>query len=204
MIDAFNNNEDIHTSTAMKIFNKTKDEVTSQMRAKAKAVNFGIVYGQGDFSLSQDLGISKKEAKEYIDEYFKHFSKIKIFLDGLIENAKEKGYAETIFNRRRVITELKSSNFHMRAFGERAAMNMPIQGSAADIIKIAMIKVYNKLKGMKSKLVLQVHDELIVEAPEDEAEQVSEIIRSSMEEAVKLSVNLSVELNSGKTWFEAK
>lgn len=204
MIAAFNNDEDIHTSTAMKIFNIPREEVTKEKRAKAKAVNFGIVYGQGDFSLSQDLSIPKKEAKAYIDEYFKHFSKIKIYLDGLIKSAKETGYAKTLYNRRRRMDELKSSNFHMRSFGERASMNMPIQGTAADIIKIAMIKVFNNLRGMKSKLVLQVHDELIVEAAEDEIEKVENIVRKSMEEAATLAVKLKVELNVGKTWFEAK
>ena len=204
MLDAFNNDEDIHQTTASQIFHVAKDEVTPELRAKAKAVNFGIVYGQGEFSLGQDLGISRKEAKEYIDMYFEHFSGIQAFMKDSIKNGKEKGYVETIFNRRRYVPEIKSSNFNLRSFGERIAMNMPIQGSAADIIKIAMIEVYRKLKGKKSKLILQVHDELLVETYEDEVEEVERIVKESMENAVKLKVTLKVELNKGKSWLDAK
>ena len=204
MINAFNNDEDIHTTTASQIFHMKKEEVTPELRAKAKAVNFGIVYGQGEFSLGQDLGISRKEAKEYIDMYFEHFSGIKDYMRNNINFAKEKGYVETIFNRRRYVPEIKSSNFNIRSFGERIAMNMPIQGSAADIIKIAMVEVYRRLQGKKSKLILQVHDELLVEAEKSEVEEVSKIVKESMENAVKLKVLLKVELNTGDSWLDAK
>lgn len=204
MINAFNNDEDIHTTTASQIFHMKKEDVTPELRAKAKAVNFGIVYGQGEFSLGQDLGISRKEAKEYIDMYFEHFSGIKDYMKNNINFAKENGYVETIFNRRRYVPEIKSSNFNIRSFGERIAMNMPIQGSAADIIKIAMVEVYRRLQGKKSKLILQVHDELLVETEKSEVEEVSRIVKESMENAVKLKVLLKVELNTGESWLDAK
>lgn len=204
MLEAFNNDEDIHTATAMQIFHLNKDEVTSNYRSKAKAVNFGIVYGQGNYSLGQDLKISRKEAEEYINSYFEHFSGIKEFQESSIAKARANGYAETIFNRRRNLPEIKSSNFNIRSFGERIAMNMPIQGSAADIIKIAMIMVNDKLKSMKSRLILQVHDELIVEAPEDEADEVKKIVKECMENAVVLDVFLKVDANIGKSWLDAK
>jgi len=204
MLEAFNNDEDIHTATAMQIFHLSKNEVTSIYRTRAKAVNFGIVYGQGNYSLGQDLGISRKEAEEYIKSYLEHFSGIKSFQENSIIQAKNQGYVKTIFNRRRNLPEIKSSNFNIRSFGERIAMNMPIQGSAADIIKIAMIMVNNKLKNMKSRLILQVHDELIVEAPIDEAETVKKIVTECMENAVKLDVLLKVDANIGKSWLEAK
>jgi len=203
MIAAFNNGDDVHKTTAMQVFGVEAHEVTSLMRARAKAVNFGIVYGQGDFSLGQDLGITKKEAKEYIDKYFEKFPKIKDYLDKLVIDAKEKGYAVTIFNRIRYVPEINSQNFHVRSFNERVAMNMPIQGTAADIIKIAMVKVYEKLKEMNSKLILQVHDELLIEAKDEEIESVKEIIQKSMEEAVELKVGLKVECGVGKSWGEA-
>jgi len=203
MIDAFNKGDDVHKTTAMQVFGVSEEEVTSLLRARAKAVNFGIVYGQGDFSLGQDLGITKKEAKEYIDKYFEKFPKIKAFLDKLVTDAKENGYSETIFNRRRYVPEINSQNFHVRSFNERVAMNMPIQGTAADIIKIAMVKVYQELKKMKSKLILQVHDELLIEVADDEIESVKQIIKRSMEEAVDLKVQLKVELGVGKSWGEA-
>jgi len=204
MLDAFNRDEDIHAATATQIFHVSKEEVTSQLRSRAKTVNFGIVYGQGDFSLSQDLGISKKEAKDYIDAYFEHFSGIKSFMNGKIEQAKKQGYVDTIFNRRRYLPEIQSANFNIRSFGERIAMNMPIQGSAADIIKIAMIEVANRLKGMKSRLVLQVHDELLVETAVEEVEDVKKIVRESMESAAQLAVKLKVELQVGENWYDAK
>ena len=204
MLEAFNNDEDIHTTTAMQIFHVDKDGVTPDLRSRAKAVNFGIVYGQGNYSLGQDLRISRKEAEEYINSYFEHFSGIKNFQDESVKNAKSDGYVKTIFNRRRNLPEIKSSNFNMRSFGERIAMNMPIQGSAADIIKIAMIMVNDKLKNMKSRLILQVHDELIVEAPLDEAEEVKKILVSCMESAVKLDVLLKVDANVGTSWLDAK
>ena len=204
MLEAFNNDEDIHATTASQIFHVSLEEVTPILRSRAKAVNFGIVYGQGSFSLSQDLKISRKEAEEYINSYFEHFSGIKEFQDNSIKNAREKGYCETIFNRRRALPEIKSSNFNIRSFGERIAMNMPIQGSAADIIKIAMIMVSEKLKGTDSKLILQVHDELIIEAPTDKAEEVKKIVVECMENAVKLDVLLKVDANIGNSWLEAK
>lgn len=204
MINSFNNDEDIHTTTASQIFHIPKEDVTPKLRSKAKAVNFGIVYGQSEFTLGQDLGITRKEAKEYIDMYFEHFFGIKEYMNNSINFAKEKGYVETIFHRRRYVPEIKSSNFNLRSFGERIAMNMPIQGSAADIIKIAMVEVYKKLEGKKSKLILQVHDELLVETAEDEIEEVSKIVKESMENATKLKVKLKVDLNTGSSWLDAK
>ncbi len=206
MIDAFKHNEDIHTKTASQVFNVSMDEVTSKQRSDAKAVNFGIVYGKSDFGLSEDLHIPVKQAKEYIENYFNKYGKIKQFMDEIIDNASENGYVTTILNRRRYIPEIKSSNFMMRNAGKRAAMNAPIQGSAADIIKIAMINVYKKLEenNMKSKLILQVHDELIVEAVDSELDLVKKIVKDEMENAVSLDVNLDVDLNIGDSWYETK
>ncbi len=206
MIEAFKNNEDIHTKTASQVFNVGMDEVTSKQRSDAKAVNFGIVYGKSDFGLSEDLHIPVKQAKEYIENYFNKYNKIKEFMDQVIEGATENGYVATILNRRRYIPEIKSSNFMLRNAGKRAAMNAPIQGSAADIIKIAMVNVYNKLeeKELKSKLILQVHDELIVEATSDEIDIVKNIVRDEMEKAISMEVNLDVDLNIGKSWFDTK
>ena len=206
MIDAFINNEDIHTKTATQVFNVTPLEVTPELRSAAKAVNFGIVYGKSDFGLSEELHIPLKEAKEYIENYFNKYSKIKEFMDKTVEQASVDGYVTTMFNRRRYIPELKSSNFMLRSAGKRAAMNAPIQGSAADIIKIAMVNVYKKLeeKNMKSKLILQVHDELIVEAVEDELDLVNKIVKEEMENAVSMDVKLDVDLNVGKSWYETK
>ncbi|WP_296647160.1 DNA polymerase I [Romboutsia sp. 13368] len=206
MIDAFKHNEDIHTKTASQVFNVSMDEVTSKQRSDAKAVNFGIVYGKSDFGLSEDLHIPVKQAKEYIENYFNKYGKIKQFMDEIIDSASEHGYVTTILNRRRYIPEIKSSNFMMRNAGKRAAMNAPIQGSAADIIKIAMINVYKKLEenNMKSKLILQVHDELIVEAVDSELDLVKKIVKDEMENAVSLDVNLDVDLNIGDSWYETK
>ena len=206
MIDAFINNEDIHTKTATQVFNVTPLEVTPELRSAAKAVNFGIVYGKSDFGLSEELHIPLKEAKEYIENYFNKYSKIKEFMDKTVEQASVDGYVTTMFNRRRYIPELKSSNFMLRNAGKRAAMNAPIQGSAADIIKIAMVNVYKKLeeKNMKSKIILQVHDELIVEAVEDELDLVNNIVKEEMENAVLMDVKLDVDLNVGKSWYETK
>ena len=204
MLDAFNNDEDIHTETASQIFGVDSTDVTPILRSRAKAVNFGIVYGQGDYSLGQDLRISRKEAKEYIDSYFEHFRGIREFQNNSISLAKEKGYVTTIFNRRRYLPEINSSNFNVRSFGERIAMNMPIQGTAADIIKIAMILVNNKLKGKDARLILQVHDELIVEAKREIADEIRELLCECMESAIKLSVSLKVEANIGTSWLEAK
>lgn len=206
MIDAFKHNEDIHTKTASQVFNVSMDEVTSKQRSDAKAVNFGIVYGKSDFGLSEDLNIPVKQAKEYIENYFNKYNKIKEFMDNIIEDASSNGYVTTILNRRRYIPEIKSSNFMLRNAGKRAAMNAPIQGSAADIIKIAMINVYKKLEenNLKSKLILQVHDELIVEAVDSEIDIVKKIVKDEMENAVCLDVNLDVDLNIGDSWYDTK
>ncbi|MGL6107637.1 DNA polymerase I [Romboutsia sp.] len=206
MLEAFENNEDIHTKTASQIFEVDLKQVTNKQRSDAKAVNFGIVYGKSDFGLSEDLHIPVRQAKEYIENYFNKYNKIKVFMDEVIESATENGYVTTILNRRRYIPEINSSNFMMRNAGKRAAMNAPIQGSAADIIKIAMVNVYKKLeeKNLKSKLILQVHDELIVEAVDDEIELVQKIVKEEMENAVIMDVNLDVDLNTGNSWYETK
>lgn len=206
MLDAFNNNEDIHTRTASQIFNVNASEVTSEMRSRAKTVNFGIVYGMGDFSLAQELGIKKAEAKEYIENYFSKFSGVKKYMEDIVETAKKDGYVTTLFNRRRYLPELNAGNFIQRSFGERVAMNTPIQGTAADIIKIAMVNIYKRLKTekLKSRLVLQVHDELIIDAYKSELEQVKDILKYEMENAVKLNVPLTADMNVGETWYEAK
>ena len=200
------NDEDIHKQAASKVLNIQVDEVTKEQRASAKAVNFGIVYGISDFGLAGQLGISRKEAKVYIDQYLEKYSGIKKFMDTIVEDAKEKGYVETLFSRKRQIPELKSSNYMVRQFGARAAMNTPIQGTAADIMKIAMIQVFKRLEeaGLKSKLVLQVHDELIIDTCIEEKEKVKEILKTSMEGAIKLSIPLKAELGEAKNWYEAK
>ncbi|PKM50706.1 MAG: DNA polymerase I [Firmicutes bacterium HGW-Firmicutes-7] len=205
-IEAFNKNLDIHTMTASQVFYVPFEEVTDLQRRNAKAVNFGIVYGISAFGLSEDLNISRKEAADYIEQYFAKYPSVKVLLDETVENAKKTGYVKTMFNRLRTIPELSSSNFMQRAFGERIAMNTPIQGSAADIIKIAMINVYNSLKekGLKSRLILQVHDELLIESPTDEAEQVKELLILEMEKAVSLKVPLTVDAHVGNNWYEAK
>ncbi|NLD50297.1 MAG: DNA polymerase I [Clostridiaceae bacterium] len=206
MTNAFKNNEDIHTSTASKVFGIPKEDVTSLMRTRAKAVNFGIVYGIGDFSLSRDLGITRKEARKYIDEYLEKYPKVKQYMHDIVVQGKEFGFVATLLGRRRYLPELKSANFNLRSFGERIAMNTPIQGSAADIIKIAMVKVNGELKKrkLKSRLILQVHDELIIETYKEEAEEVERILKESMENAVKLNVPLSVDVKRGNNWYEAK
>ena len=206
LIEAYAMSEDIHRITASKVFHTPLEEVTDLQRRNAKAVNFGIVYGISSFGLSQDLSISTKEAKAYIDQYFETYPGIKIFLDKLVSDAKELEYVATLYGRRRPVPELKSSNFMQRSFGERIAMNSPIQGTAADIMKIAMIKVYQALKtaGLKSRLILQVHDELVVETLESEVDQVKEILYQNMKDAAKLAVELEVDLHIGKTWFDAK
>ena len=206
MINAFKTGEDIHSSTAKKVFGVTDEEMTPLLRSRAKAVNFGIVYGQSDFGLSQELKITKKEAKDYIESYFEKYSNVKKYLDETIEKAKADGYVTTLFGRRRYVPELNSSNFIQRSFGERVAMNTPIQGTAADVIKIAMVKVYNALlkNNLKSKLILQVHDELIIETHKDEVDIVKELLCECMADAASLSVPLDTEANVGKTWYDAK
>ena len=205
LIQAYKSAQDIHKITASKVFKTPLEEVTDLQRRNAKAVNFGIVYGISSFGLSQDLSISRKEAAEYIEQYFATYPKVKEYLDKLVSDAKEKGYITTMFGRRRPIPELSSSNFMQRSFGERVAMNSPIQGTAADIIKIAMIKVWKALKEarLKSKLILQVHDELLIETYEEEVEQVREILAENMKHAADLRVELEVDLHVGKNWYEA-
>ena len=206
LIDAYRQEEDIHRITASKVFHTPFEEVTDLQRRNAKAVNFGIVYGISSFGLSQDLSISKKEAAQYIEQYFATYPKVKEFIDKLVTDAKEKGYTETMFGRRRPIPELSSSNFMQRSFGERVAMNAPIQGTAADIIKIAMIKVWKALKeeGLKSRLILQVHDELLIETAQDEEARVREILTENMKSAADLAVTLEIDLHTGSNWYEAK
>ncbi len=206
MVKAFNEDSDIHTICASQIFGVPVEEVSKQLRSRAKAVNFGIVYGISDFGLSEQVGIKRKEAKQYIEQYLNTYHGIKEFMDRVVEEAKENGYVETLCNRRRYIPELKSNNYMVRKFGDRAAMNTPIQGTAADIMKIAMISVYKKLKQnkLKSKLVLQIHDELLIETYDEEKEEVINILKSSMENAMKLSVPLKVEVEEGKSWYQAK
>ena len=206
LIEAYREAKDIHRTTASQVFHVPFDEVTDQMRRNAKAVNFGIVYGISSFGLSQGLSISRKEAQDYINDYFHTYPKIKAFLDRLVRNAREKGYAESLFGRRRPVPELKSSNFMQRSFGERVAMNSPIQGTAADIIKIAMIRVFNRLRkeGMQSKLILQIHDELLIEAPNDEAERARALLEEEMKAAASLDVVLETDCHIGTDWYEAK
>lgn len=206
MIETFLSGVDIHTRTASQVFGIPEDMVDSDMRRAAKAVNFGIIYGIGAYSLSQDIGVSVAEAKKYIESYLANFSEVDRFMNETVEFAKERGYAVTMFNRRRYIPELKNANKNVQAFGKRAAMNAPIQGTAADIIKIAMVRVYRRLKAenLDARLILQVHDELIVEAREDCAERAAEILHEEMESAVKLSVPLTADVHMGKSWFETK
>ena len=206
MIEAFNNNEDIHKQAAASVFKVPINGVTKEQRTHAKAVNFGIVYGISDFGLGEQIGVSRKKAKEYIDQYLEKYSGIKQFMSDIVEEAKEKGYVETLFKRRRYIPELKSKNFNIRQFGARAAMNTPIQGTAADIMKIAMIDVFNKLKErkLKSKLILQIHDELLIETKEEEKEEVKNILKTSMENAIKLKVPLRADVSEAYNWYDLK
>ena len=206
LIEAYQQAQDIHRITASQVFHIPFDEVTDLQRRNAKAVNFGIVYGISSFGLSQDLSISKKEAAEYIERYFETYPKIKTFLDGLVEQAKQTGYVTTMFGRRRPVPELSSSNFMQRSFGERIAMNSPIQGTAADIIKIAMIRVHDRLleEGLQSRLILTVHDELLVETAKEETEQVKAIMEEEMHHAADLKVTLEVDTHAGNNWYEAK
>ena len=206
MIDAFKNGIDIHKVTASQVFNVPLDEVTSTMRSHAKAVNFGIVYGISEFGLAKNINVSRKEAKQYIESYLNKYSGINSFMENIVKEASEKGYVTTLFGRRRYIPELKQKNKNIVQFGKRVAMNTPIQGTAADIIKLAMNDIYNKLKNknLKSKLIMQVHDELLIEAVPEEVEEVKKIMVTSMENIIKLNIPLDVDLNVGKTWYEAK
>ena len=206
MIDAFNHGIDIHTKTAMQIFDVDHDSVDANMRRSAKTVNFGIVYGQSDFGLSEQLGISRKEAHAFIDKYFASYPNIKSFMDSTIQFCEENGYVKTLFNRRRYIKEISDKNYMMREFGKRAAMNAPIQGSAADLIKLAMIHIFERMRReqVKSRMILQIHDELIFDVWEDELEQMKSIVEEGMQQAMKLRVPLIAEANIGKSWYEAK
>ncbi len=206
MIAAFNSDTDIHAVTASQVFHVPLDDVTPLMRSRAKAVNFGIVYGIGAFSLSKDIGVTRAEADKYIKDYLHHYAGVDRYMEQVVAQAKKDGYVSTLFHRRRYLPELASSNAMLRAFGERVARNMPIQGTAADIIKIAMVRVYRRLKeaGLRAKLILQVHDELIVEAPQAEAQQAAQIVSREMENACALKVRLKSDANVGKTWYDAK
>ncbi|MCL2158820.1 MAG: DNA polymerase, partial [Oscillospiraceae bacterium] len=206
LIGAFWDNRDIHRLTASQVFGVSESEVNPEMRQMAKAVNFGIIYGMSDFSLSEDIGVSVKEARAYIESYFATYPKVKIFIDETIANAKTNGYVKTMLGRIRYIPELKLSNRNLASFGERVARNTPIQGSAADIIKLAMLACHRRLakEKLKSSLILQVHDELIFETAEDEIEIVSKLAKEEMENAYKLNVPLVADVSAGKSWHEAK
>ncbi len=206
LIEAFNEGQDIHKITASKVFKKPLEDVTNFERSAAKAINFGLIYGKQAFSLAQDLGITKAKAEEYINDYFDKYPKIKDFLDGVVEDTKKTGYTKTMFNRMRYVPEINSSNFVQRGVGQRIAMNTPIQGTAADIIKIAMVKVYNRIKkeNLKSRLILQVHDELLIEAYKDEKDIIKKILKDEMENAIKFSVKLLIDINEGESWYDTK
>ena len=206
MIEAFKEGQDIHKQAASKVFKTPIDEVTKEQRSNAKAVNFGIVYGISDFGLGEQLGIGRKQAKKYIDEYLTQYSGINQFMNNIKEEAKEKGYVKTLFNRRRYIPELKSNNYMVRQFGARAAMNTPIQGTAADIMKIAMLKVFKEIekRGLKSKIVLQVHDEMMLEVPIEEQQEIQEIMKKCMESAADLKVPLVAEISEANNWYDCK
>ena len=206
LIEAYNQDQDIHRITASQVFHIPFDEVTPEMRRNAKAVNFGIVYGISAFGLSEDLSITRREASEYIERYFETYPQVKAYLDALVARGKKLGYVRTLYGRIRPIPELKASNFMQRQFGERVAMNSPIQGTAADIMKIAMIRVDRALReaGLKARIVLQVHDELLLEVPEAKKEQAEEILYREMHQAAELKVPLEVAVSAGHTWFETK
>ena len=203
---AFRTGEDIHTVTASQVFGVPPEAVTHEMRRRAKAVNFGIVYGISDFSLSQDIGVPRYEAKEYMQRYFEKYSGVRQYMTDIVERAKADGFVSTLMGRRRWLPELKSSNFNLRSFGERVALNMPIQGTAADLMKLAMIRVDRRLRaeGLEARLVLQVHDELIVECPDGEVERVKMLLTQEMEGVADLSVPLNADSAAGQSWAEAK
>ena len=205
MQEAFLSGEDFHAVTASQVFNVPLDEVTHTMRSRAKAVNFGIVYGISAFSLAQDIGVRPPEAKAYMEAYLNRFTGVRDYMHRVVEQARTDGCVRTLWNRKRDLPELKSANFNTRAFGERVALNMPIQGTAADIIKLAMVRVRNRLvdENLSGRLVLQVHDELIVECPADQASRTAEILRAEMEQVMSLSVPLTVETGYGRTWADA-
>ena len=206
MIEAFRSGQDIHAATAAKVYHVPLDEVTPQMRSSCKAVNFGIVYGISDFSLAQDIGVTRKEAGEFIRAYLATYPGVAKYMEDIKENAREKGYVSTLFGRRRALPELKSKNFNIRSFGERVAMNTPIQGTAADIIKIAMVRVHDRLlrEGLESRLILQVHDELILEAPKTEQETAMRLLKEEMEAAFVMDAPLVAEAKAGHSWYDTK
>ena len=203
---AFRSGEDFHTVTASRVFHVEPQEVTPEMRRRAKAVNFGIVYGISAFSLAQDIGVSVAEAKAYMERYFETYQGVRQYMTDVVAKAEQDGYVQTLMHRRRALPELKSSNFNMREFGKRVALNMPVQGTAADIMKLAMVRVHHRLKreGLRARLLMQVHDELIVECPASEREQVERLLTEEMEQAAQLSVPLIAEAHSGKNWLAAK
>ncbi|MEG0168097.1 MAG: DNA polymerase, partial [Ruthenibacterium sp.] len=206
MQEAFLTGQDIHRSTAAKIYGVSPEQVTPAMRSSAKAVNFGIVYGIGAFSLAKDINVSVKEADAFIKTYLGNFPNVKKYMDSTIEQGRENGYVSTLYGRRRALPELASGNFNLRSLGERMAMNTPIQGTAADIIKLAMVRVYRRLQAenLEARLILQVHDELIVECPIGETEKAAKILGEEMQNAASLRVPLSAEVNRGETWYDAK
>ena len=206
LIDAFKSNLDIHTKTAMDIFHVDEKDVTKSMRRNAKAVNFGILYGISSFGLSEDLGINVHDAKKFIDKYLETYPGIKDYMNKLISDAYNDGYVKTLFGRTRYIEELKSANYIIKSAGERMALNTPIQGTSADIIKKAMIEIYDKLNelGLKSKMIIQVHDELVFDCKKEELEKVKNIVKETMENTYKLDVPLKVDINYGSSWYEAK
>jgi DNA polymerase-1 len=205
-IEAFRQGGDIHRQTAALIFNVPLAQVTGEMRGRAKTINFATIYGQGPFALSRQLGISPDDAKGFIARYFERFSGVRAFLDRQIELARQQGYVETLFKRRRYIPEIKDRNFNQRAYGERNAQNSPLQGSAADLIKLAMVRIHRAIRerGLASRMLLQVHDELVFEAPPDEIEPLSQLVRAQMENVTPLRVPLVVDIGTGPNWLEAK
>jgi DNA polymerase-1 len=205
-IEAFHQGGDIHRQTAALIFGVPLEQVTADMRARAKTINFATIYGQGPFALSRQLGISQEDAKSFIARYFERFAGVRAFLDRQIKLAREQGYVETIFKRRRYIPEIKDRNFNMRAYGERNAQNSPLQGSAADLIKLAMIRIHDGIRehGLRSRMLLQVHDELVFEAPPEELEALGRLVREQMEHVVELQVPLVVDIGVGPNWLDAK
>jgi DNA polymerase-1 len=206
LLDAFRRGEDIHTRTAAEVFGVSVTEVTTDMRGRAKAVNFGIVYGISDFGLARDINVSRQEARQYIESYFARYAGVKAFIERTIREAREKGYVTTLLNRRRYLPDLFSPNRSVRMFGERTAINTPIQGSAADIIKLAMVRIHRELKerGLATRMILQVHDELIFDMPAGEMAEVTELVRRHMENALVLDVPLVVDMKLGPNWYEVK
>jgi len=206
LVEAYCEGKDIHAITASQVFNVSLENVSADQRRAAKAVNFGIIYGISAFGLSNDLNVTTRRAQEYIDKYFETYSDVKTYINGNVQKATTEGFVTTLLGRKRVINELRASNYNVRSFGERAAMNMPLQGSSADIIKVAMINVSKKLKegAYKAKLVLQVHDELVIDCPKDEVNAVSALLKEEMENAVVLNVPLTVEIGIGENWYETK